>query len=48
MSLRFEAEAAEEFLGAIEYYENQSAGLGAELLADVELPWRSTPECRTL
>jgi hypothetical protein len=48
VSLRFEAEAAEEFLGAIEYHEDQSAGLGAELLADVELQWRTTASCRKL
>ena len=36
MSLRFEAEAAEEFYRAIQYYEGQSSGLGAELLADLD------------
>lgn len=31
MSLRFEEEAAQEFYRAIQYYESQSSGFGAEL-----------------
>lgn len=36
MTLRFEAEAAEELYRAVQYYEGQSAGLGGELLDDLD------------
>jgi hypothetical protein len=36
VSLRFLEEAAHEFHRAIQYYEDKSAGLGGELLTDVE------------
>jgi hypothetical protein len=36
VSLRFLEEAAHEFHRAIQYYEDESAGLGGELLTDVE------------
>lgn len=36
MTLRFEAEAAEEFYRAVAYYQAQSAGLGAALISDLD------------
>jgi plasmid stabilization system protein ParE len=36
VSLRFDEEAAGEFYRAVEYYEAQSAGLGTELIADLD------------
>jgi plasmid stabilization system protein ParE len=36
VTIPFTDEAAEEFYQALQYYEEQSSGLGAELLADVE------------
>jgi len=36
VNLRFDEEAAEEFYRAVEYYEAQSAGLGRELIADLD------------
>lgn len=34
MQLRFDRAAAEEFLHAVEFYDEQSPGLGAELVAE--------------
>ena len=36
MKVRFLAPAREEFLQAVEFYEGQSSGLGAEFLIEVE------------